>query len=143
MTWATDRLQALVERRAEPPAVVARLRLGTLDAWGEGWVRKRWEPAPDVLGADGTIFGGHLAALADQVLTFAAMTCVPEECLFRTGALQVQFLRIGAARPVDIEARVLASGRRVIAVEAEFWQEDVLIAKAFAQQIVLAAAPAP
>lgn len=137
MSWAKDRLQALVERRAEPPAVVAQLRLGTLDAWGEGWVRKRWEPAADVLGADGSLFGGHLAALADQVLTFAAMTCVAEDCVFRTGALQVQFLRVGAARPVDIEARVLAHGRRVIAVEAEFRQDDRLIAKASAQQIVL------
>ncbi|HEX2560466.1 PaaI family thioesterase [Phenylobacterium sp.] len=137
MTWATERLQALVERRAEPPAVVAQLRLGTLDAWGEGWVKKRWEPAADVLGADGSLFGGHLAALADQVLTFAAMTCVPEDCVFRTANLQVQFLKIGTARPVDIDARVLAHGRRVIAVEAEFRQEGVLIAKAFAQQIVL------
>lgn len=75
-TWATKRLDELVGG-AEPPPVVLTMRLGTRDAWGEGWVKKRWEPTPETLNADGSLFGGLIAALADQVLAFAAMTGVP------------------------------------------------------------------
>jgi len=35
----------------------------------------RWPPDPD---PTGSLFGGYLAALADQALTFAAMTSVPD-----------------------------------------------------------------
>ena len=55
-TWATARLDALVAGAAPPP-VVATMRLGTLDAWGEGWARKRFEPDADQLNGDGSIFG--------------------------------------------------------------------------------------
>jgi len=75
-TWATARLDALVAGAAPPP-VVATIRLGALDAWGEGWARKRFEPATDQLNGDGSLLSGLIAALADQMLAFAAMTVVP------------------------------------------------------------------
>ena len=75
-TWATSRLNDLLAG-AEPPPVVRTMQLGTLDAWGEGWARKRWEPTPSMLNSDGSLFGGLVAALADQMLAFAAMTVVP------------------------------------------------------------------
>ncbi len=78
MTWATDRLDVLVAGKAEPPPVVRTLKLGLLDAWGEGWIRKSWQPSPELENGDGTMFGGYLAALADQALALAAMTLVGE-----------------------------------------------------------------
>ncbi len=145
MTWATERLDALISGKAEPPPVVQTMRLGTLDAWDEGWVGKRWEPDPEMLNDDGTLFGGTIAALADQLLGFAAMTVIPEGNAFRTINLQVQFLRVGRAHPVLMEARVTSHTKSLIAVEADFYREEdkTLIAKASAQQMVLPFVPNP
>ncbi|MGH6963608.1 MAG: PaaI family thioesterase [Phenylobacterium sp.] len=138
MTWGTDRLAALKAGVGEPPAIVRTLRLGLIDDWGEGWVRKSWSPHPDLATADGSLFGGYLAALADQVLTFAAMTVVPDEMHFRTLNLQVNFVRIARTQPLDIEAKVVAHTRQMITARAEFRREDgELIAEASAQQLLM------
>ncbi|MBO9545486.1 PaaI family thioesterase [Caulobacter sp.] len=138
MTWATERLDELKAGAATPPPIVQTLRLGLIDDWGEGWVRKSWTPAPELATADGSLFGGYLAALADQVLAFAAMTVVPGDRLFRTVNLQVNFLKIAREGPLAIEAKVVARTRQLITARAEFRREDgVLIAEATAQQIVM------
>ena len=138
MTWATERLDALKAGETEVPPVVTTLRMGTLDDWGPGWVRKTWTPAPEILNGDGSMFGGYLAALADQILTFAAMTAAPEENHFRTINLQMSFVRVGRAHPLVIEGRVTAATRQLITVEADFRRDDgELIARAAAQQILL------
>jgi len=138
MTRATDRLDALVAGREEAPPVVQTLRLGLLDAWEPGWVGKRWEPDPELLNGDGSLFGGYIAALADQLLAFAAMTVVPEGSAFRTINLSVQFIRVGRAHPILAEGRVTAQTTSLITVEASFFREDdkALIARATAQQMV-------
>jgi uncharacterized protein (TIGR00369 family) len=138
MSWATERLNELVAGTAEPPPVVKTLQLGLLDEWSEGRAFKRWEPNEDLLNGDGSLFGGYIAALADQMLGFAAMTIVPEGSAFRTINLNVQFFRIGRAHPLLIEARVTSATKALIAVEADFAREDGgLIARALAQQIVI------
>lgn len=137
MTWATDRLDALIAGKATPPAVVERLKLGLLEAWGEGWARKRWEPHPDLLNGDGSMFGGYLAALADQMLAFAAMTVIEAPCAFRTTDLQVRFFKLGRSHPLLIEGRVVARSKSLISVEVEFRREDgELMAKASGQQFI-------
>lgn len=139
MTWATERLDALKAGTATPPPIVETLKLGLIDDWGEGWVKKSWRPAPELATADGSLFGGYLAALADQVLAFAAMTVVPHDRLYRTVNLQVNFLKIARNGPLAIEAKVVARTRQLITARAEFRREDgVLIAEATAQQIVMA-----
>lgn len=137
MSWATDRLEALKAGTADVPAVVERLGLGLLDEWGKGWVKKSWRPTPGLTNGDGTMFGGYIAALADQALAFAAMSVVPDGSAFRTVNLSVQFYRIVREEPITIEARVVSRSRQMIAVEAEFRTSgDKLAAKATAQQIV-------
>jgi uncharacterized protein (TIGR00369 family) len=137
MTWATDRLDALIAGVAEPPPVVAVLRLGLLEAWGEGWARKRWEPQPELMNGDGSMFGGYLAALADQMMAFAAMTVIEAPSAFRTTDLQIRFFKLGRADPLLIEGRVVARSRQLISVEVEFRREDgELLAKATGQQFV-------
>lgn len=137
MTWATDRLDALVRREADPPPVVTTLHLGLVDAWGGGWARKRWEPHPDVMNGDGSMFGGYLAALADQMLAFAAMTVIEAPSAFRTTDLQIRFFKLGRAHPLMIDGRVVARSRSLISVEVEFRREDgELLAKATGQQFV-------
>lgn len=136
MTWATDRLEAVRTGQAAPPAVVQTLKLGTLDEWGPGWARKGWHGSPEVLNADGSMFGGYIAALADQILAFAAMTVVPDDAMFRTVNLQVQFFHLTRGEALTIEGRVIAQSKSTISVEAAFRSGDVLVAKASATQII-------
>lgn len=136
MSWATDRLDALKAGTAEPPPVVRTLRMGTLDDWGPGWATKRWAPDPDVLNGDGSMFGGYIAALADQMLAFSAMSTVPEGQAFRTINLNIQFFRVGGACPLTLEGRVTAQTQSLISVEADIRRahDSALVAKAAAQQ---------
>ena len=139
---ATERLDALVRGDATLPPVIRTLRLGALDAWGPGWIKKAWSPDPDLLNVDGSLFGGYLAALADQALTFAAMTNVPDGMVFRTINLSMTFLRVSKAEPLKIEARVTSQTRQIISTRAELQRPDgELIAEASAQQFLQAARP--
>jgi uncharacterized protein (TIGR00369 family) len=138
MNWATDRLNALKANTAELVPVARTLRLGGLDDWSEGFATKRWHPSGDLLNADGTMFGGYIAALADQMLAFAAMSVLPDGAAFRTINLSVQFFRLGRAHPLDITARVKAQSASLIAVEADFRRADgECIAHAAAQQLIV------
>ena len=137
MTWGTDRLTALKTGAAEPPPVVRTLKLGLIDDWGPGWARKRWTASPELLNVDGSMFGGYLAALADQMLALAALSVIADDCGMRTANLTVQFFKLARGEPLVIESRVLSHSKSIIAVEAEFRRDDgELIAKAGAQQIV-------
>jgi uncharacterized protein (TIGR00369 family) len=138
MTWATERLDAIMANTIDVPPVVKTLQLGLLDDWSEGRAVKRWEPSPDVLNGDGSLFGGYIAALADQMLAFAAMTVVADTSAFRTINLNVQFYKVGRAHPLLIEAHVVTHTKSLISVEANFLREDgELIARASAQQMVI------
>ena len=135
--WATERLEELVRGDVSLPPVIRTLRLGALDSWCLGWIKKTWSPDPDLLNVDGSLFGGYLAALADQALTFAAMTSVPDGMVFRTINLSMTFLRVGKAEPLKIEARVTSQTRQIISTRAEFYRPDGKpIAEASAQQFL-------
>jgi hypothetical protein len=55
LTWATDRLDQIKGGDVVLPPVVQTLQLGGLDDWGEGWVRKTWTPASELLNVDGSL----------------------------------------------------------------------------------------
>ena len=93
-----------------------------------------------MLNSDGSMFGGYLSALADQVLAFATMTVLPDGAAFRTISLQVQFFKVTRGEVLEIEARVVSTGRTLVAVEADFRRgAGDLIARAQAQQAIDAA----
>ena len=138
-TWATDRLDALVRGDVVLPPVTRTLRLGTLDSWALGWIKKTWSPDPGLLNVDGSLFGGYIAALADQALTFAAMTSVPDDMVFRTLNLSISFHRVGKAEPLKIAAWVTSQTRQVISTRVELRRpDDKLVAEASAQQFLQA-----
>jgi uncharacterized protein (TIGR00369 family) len=138
MTWATERLDILKDRSAVLPPVVQTLQLGGLDAWGPGWIRKRWTASPQLLNADGSMFGGYLTALADQALAFATMTVVSDDQAFRTTNLCMNFVRIGRAEALLIEARVIAQSRQMITCRVELKREDgELLAESPPQQLIV------
>ena len=139
MSAATDYLDRLVARAVQGVPVVRTMRLGLLDSYRPGFATKRWEPADDLLNADGSMFGGYLAALADQVAAFAAMTVVPDGFAFRTINLALQFVRVGRADALNVEGRVVAQTKSLITVEVELLKDAdrSLVAKAQAQQMVV------
>lgn len=138
MSWASERFDALKAGTVELMPVVKTLRLGGLDDWRPGWIRKVWEPTPELLQSDGTMFGGYLAALADQALAFATMSVLPDHHVFKTVGLAVQFFRISRSEQISIDARVVAQSRQLISVEAEFRNPNGdLLAKATAQQVLV------
>jgi uncharacterized protein (TIGR00369 family) len=138
LTWATDRLDLIKSGDAVLPPVVQTMQLGGLEDWGEGWVRKTWTPEPQLLNVDGSMFGGYIAALADQILALAAMTVAPGDAMFRTSNLKVDFIRVGKSEVLAIEGRVVAKTKGMIHVEADFRRPDgELIARASAQQVVV------
>ena len=142
MTWARERLNALKDGKAALPAVVQTLRLGGLDDWGPGWAKKRWAPDAALLNVDGSMFGGYLAALADQMLALAALSVLPSDATMRTVNLSLQFIRVGRGEPLQIDGKVVAQSRSLITVACEIkTEEGVLIATATAQQIVQPSAP--
>src|SRR6266436_4853272 len=80
-------------------------------------------------------------ALADQALAFAAMTVVPADRVFRTINLNVNFIRVGRAHSLAIEAVVVAQTRQLITVRATVKRDDgELVAEASAQQVLQALA---
>jgi uncharacterized protein (TIGR00369 family) len=135
-TWATQRLDSLIAG-LPGPKIVQKLELGTLDAWGEGWARKHWIAKPELLNDDGSMFGGYLAALADQMLAFAAMTVLPADHMYRTTNLAVSFFKLGRG-DMNIEAKVVSQSRQMIACRVTFMSADgVLLAEATAQQFLI------
>jgi len=67
-TWATQRLDDLISG-AEPPPVIRTMRLGTLDAWGEGRIisqtRQMIHVRADFRDADGNLLS---ESTAQQIL---------------------------------------------------------------------------
>jgi len=122
------------------------LGLGRLKRWSEGYVEKEWKVDPGFCIADGTehqvLFGGYLAAMADQILTLTAMTVMDDDHFFRTSDLQVSFFRPITDGVVRIEGRVVNRSRTLVHVEAEFYRDDEkLAAKASAVQVMLPITP--
>lgn len=136
-TWAHKRLDEIMFPGFVPPAPVAQFKLGLLDSWAPGRVTKRWSPAPEVLHDDGSLFGGCTAALADQMMSFAAMTVIPGDKAFRTINLSLQFFKLCHAETLVIEGEVVAQSKRMISIEVSFAREDgTLVARATGQQAV-------
>lgn len=138
-TWASKRLDSLLLPEAILPPVIQTLRLGGLSEWRPGWIKKHWQPSPELLNVDGSLFGGYLAALMDQALAFAAMTVVPNDKVFRTTNLSVNFIRVGKAEALEIEAIVVAQTSQMLTTRASIRRVDgTLIAEASAQQFLQA-----
>ncbi len=144
MTWAHERLNEIQSGAVDAPPVVRTLKLGLLDEWGPGWAKKIWLPSPEILNGDGSMFGGYLAALADQILAFAAMTVIDNDRAFRTTNLSMHFFKLTGATPLVITGRVTNTTRQIISVEAEIERQNgALVARAIAQQITVELARGP
>ncbi|MEM6555665.1 MAG: PaaI family thioesterase [Pseudomonadota bacterium] len=136
MTWATEMLDNMKRGKHQVPPVTETLQLGLIDDWGEGWVRKSWTPKPHLLQQDGTVFGGYIAALFDQLFAFATMTVIKEDEAFRTSHLAISFMSLSRDESLNLEANVVSRSRRLITLEARITgAADQVRSIATAQQI--------
>ncbi len=124
MTHWTDRLDGLVAGDATPPDLVQYMKLGTLDRWSPGEAVKTWAIDPLFCHGDGTVFGGYLAALADQTATFAAMTVMAEDRAFRTHQLTMDYLRLAKGRVLTVTGRVTNHGASLLHIGVEMVRDD-------------------
>jgi len=136
------RLDAIADGTSPSPGVVEKLSLGRLTKWHEGYVEKEWTVEPQFCTAEGTseeaLFGGYLAALADQVLAFAAMTVLEDNQHFRTTELSISYFNKISKGRIAIRGSVVNRNSRLIHVSADFLREDgKLAARATAVQILL------
>ena len=89
----------------------------------------------------GAVFGGYVAALADEFAGMTALSVLDEGETFGTCELHVSPLRALRQGQIRIEGRVISRGRSTIHVEVTFHREDgTLAAKGSAIQVLSRAA---
>jgi uncharacterized protein (TIGR00369 family) len=138
MTVWRERLDQIVAGTTKPKApFVETLSLPRLQGWLPGRVWAQWTVNPKVFHLGGAVFGGYLAALADQTLGLAAMTVLEDGEVITTSDLRVSYFRPVAKGSLHIEAQVIHRGHGMIQVEVVFTRDDGKIAaKATATQVV-------
>ncbi len=120
MTHWTDRLDALVAGNATLPPVTDYLKMGTLTRWEPGTVLKEWPLEEVFLNPGGILYGGYLTCLADQMLTFTAMTVLSDAESMRTSDLQISYFRPVAEGPLKIEGCIVNRSRSHIHIDVSF-----------------------
>jgi uncharacterized protein (TIGR00369 family) len=135
MGYWQDLLSGYVNGSAQEPLANQKLGLGTLDEWRPGYVSKRWPVDPDLFHGR-ALFGGYLAALADQMLGLAAMTLFDDGHFFGTTNMTINYLAPVTGGEVLVEARVVSQRKRSMLVECSFYVENDLVAKASATQVL-------
>lgn len=135
--WA-ERLDRIRAGNGTPPPVIRELGLRAgIEGWEPGRVWGRWTLDPRYSNPDGSLFGGYLAALADQALGLVMMTVLDDDSFMTTADLRLSFFRPSLG-DVWYEARVVHLGRRSAHVEAEFRDSaGVVLAKASASQAIV------
>jgi uncharacterized protein (TIGR00369 family) len=136
-----DRIQAGLQ---EKPAVVELLRLPDILSWEPGRVTTKWKVDSDFFTIGGQLFGGYLAALADQVLGHTAMTVLQDGTWFRTVDLSLTYYRPVRAGIIWINGRVAHASRQLIHIDVDFRDEDdnLLCVARGVQSVIPVTAPA-
>jgi uncharacterized protein (TIGR00369 family) len=131
------RLDAIVSGEIEKPELVQIMRLPDLDAWSSGEVKTHWQVDPAFVASGGSLFGGYIASLVDQVLSHAAYTVLPEAAFFRTIRLDVEFYLPIKQGVLDIRGTVSHQAKSRLHCDVSFEQDGKRMAQATGiQQIV-------
>lgn len=141
MPFWQDLLDSLVNGTAPEPLVNQKLGLGqALSEWSPGLVEKRWQVDPELFHG-GALFGGYIAAIADQVLGLAAMTVLEDGYFFGTTNMSINYLAPVTGGELRIRGEVVQQRKKSIFVECSFFSGEKLVAKASATQVVYQSTP--
>ncbi len=134
-------LDAVVAGEAPATEYAKTLRLPRPTGWEPGRVWTVWQVDPAVMTPWGAVFGGYVAALADEIAGMTALSALDEGQTFGTCELRVSPLRALRQGKIGIEGRVISRGRSTIHVEVAFHREDgTLAAKGSVIQVLSRAA---
>lgn len=124
--------------RFDTPACAATLGWELLDAnISEGTIEIGFEGRRDFCNPNGHIQGGFLAAMLDDTMGPAIVVKSKGASFAPTIALNVTF--IAPAKPGRIigKGRIIQLGKSICSLEAELFQNDVLIARATASSRII------
>jgi len=120
-----EMLDGTVNGSFQHPAL-RRLTLPNFSGWEPGRVWGDWDFDPEICNPDGTLFGGYLAALADEEG-------------FATADLHISYHRPVRGGRLRFEGVVLTRGRQIGHVEVRFTSHvGDLVATARATEVVTA-----
>ena len=136
MSIYTEHLDRLVAGDTAVPPVVANLELGTIVEWSPGYARKIW-PVNEKYFTAVDVFGGYLAALADQMCALCCISLLDDQELLRTRSLRIDFFRPVSQGELEIESKVVDRSNRLLHVEVSFRCNNELAAKALGTMFVV------
>jgi uncharacterized protein (TIGR00369 family) len=137
MSYWSSILNNIVNGTAKPPPYVRTLGTTRMRRWEPGRVWCEWEVNPSLFQGLNFLFGGFVAALADEVLGFATMTILEEEEVFITADLHVTFHRPIKEGILSFEGRIVQREKRSAHAEVVVTrQDDTIVAKATAKEII-------
>ncbi len=130
-------LDRIVARKHVLPSHAEILRLPSIDGWEPGRVWCTWKVDPDFIQPHGSLFGGYISAVADEMIGMATISVLADGEAFATSECHVRYLRPIRDGNLEIEAKVLRRSRSVAHVEATFTASDGdLVAKASGTQVI-------
>lgn len=135
MGFWQDLLTGYIDGTIAEPTPNIKLGMGTLDEWRPGYVAKTW-PIDQELFHGRALFGGYIAALADQVLGLAAMTVLEDGTYFGTTNMSITYLSPVTGGELFVEGEVIRQQSKSIYVECFFRVQNELVAKASATQVM-------
>jgi uncharacterized protein (TIGR00369 family) len=123
MSIYTQHLDRIVSGRSALPPAAENLCLGAISEWRPGYARKEWAVDPKFFTAV-DLFGGYLAAIADQMFVLSGISLLEDGETLRTTSLQIDFFRPVSSGTLFIEGNVVNRSKRLIHVEVTFRDND-------------------
>ncbi len=137
MGYWSDLLNSIVNGTAQPPPYVSTLGTTRMKRWEPGRVWCEWEVNPALFQDLNSLFGGFIAALADEVLGFATMTILEEGEVFITADLQVIFHRTIKDGILYFEGKIVQREKRAAQAELVITSQDgTIVAEATAKELI-------
>jgi uncharacterized protein (TIGR00369 family) len=119
MSIYTQHLDRIVAGRSALPPAAENLCLGGISEWRSGYACKQWAVDPKFFTAV-DLFGGYLAAIADQMFVLSSISLLEDCEMLRTTSLQIDFFRPVSSGTLIIEGNVVNRSKRLIHVEVTF-----------------------
>jgi uncharacterized protein (TIGR00369 family) len=143
MTIGTDRLDSMLAGTFRRSPCGESMLLPLVVEYRSGYVKCIHRVDRRFLNSNGTVFGGYLSALLDDVGGHAAMTVIPDDKTFSTAELSVSYFRpCPSDSPLDIEGHLVNQSRRSYHIEVTMRREDgKLVAKAHSVQAISVRTP--
>ena len=137
MSYWSDILNSIVDGTAQPPPYVRTLGTTRMIQWEPGRVWCKWEVNPTLFQDQNALFGGFVAALADEVLGFTTMTVLEEDQVFITVDLHVTYRRLIKEGVLYFEGRIVQREKRLAHAEVVITNQDgMVVAEAAAKEII-------